>query len=405
MSRIGTRQPRSTASATLPNTSREIPLRPWLVIAIRSAWCLCAASMMAGAAGPCQTRVSMGPIPSATSRFFTAARYASASRTASTQSPTTSAPGRILASATHNNTNVHGRPRAIATASGIAASAVLDPSSGIRIRPAFMITVPSRRYGCPGRRRPRRYVATTARASFPLFRLDRDGRALRRRGLGHRHREQAILEGGRHLARIHANGEAHAPGERPVRPLDPVVLLVLVLLLLLLLTPDRHQVLPEGDLDVLLVHPGDFDLGDQAVLGLRDVHARSPVADRRKLVPLALEHPIEHPVHVLLEVRHSGPRCECTHRQNPPAGSSEDSVNAHRQLRCIVGATTRLPAIQRPYSLRASSGAGHGRLDGATAPQHYRADMRDIAVFALGTCIAPRTTCGLSSTLAPRRTT
>jgi hypothetical protein len=53
---------------------RPRPLRPWLLITMTSAFCIWAASTMAGPGGPYQTWVSTRPTPAFSSLSFTPAR-------------------------------------------------------------------------------------------------------------------------------------------------------------------------------------------------------------------------------------------------------------------------------------------------------------------------------------------
>src|SRR5690349_19684716 len=60
-------------------------------------------------------------------------------------------------------------------------------------------------------------------------------------------------------------GHPHAPRELAVTPLHPVVLVRLLLRLLIPLTADGQHSIVEIDVDVLLLHTGQFSL-DQPVL-------------------------------------------------------------------------------------------------------------------------------------------
>jgi hypothetical protein len=72
--KIGVRVPRSTDSATDPAISRPIPLRPWVLIMIKSGFAVRAASRIAGAAAPYQTDAFTLEPPSVRSRAATVSR-------------------------------------------------------------------------------------------------------------------------------------------------------------------------------------------------------------------------------------------------------------------------------------------------------------------------------------------
>src|SRR5215813_6757382 len=97
-----------------------------------------------------------------------------------------------------------------------------------------------------------------------------------------------------------------------------MVVLFLLLLLVPLLPFDRQEVVLKRELDVLRVHAWHLDLHDQAVLGLRDVHVRCPIAKSWELIPAALEQTIEHAVHLLPYAAHSCPWHQTTHSVPPP---------------------------------------------------------------------------------------
>src|SRR5712692_5492211 len=151
------------------------------------------------------------------------------------------------------------------------------------------------------------------RRPIALLGLDRNGRAPGRGRLRQRHGQQPVLEGRRHPAAIHADRQPHATCEAAVRPLHPVVPLVPLFLLLPLLALDGEVLLLERDLDVLGVEARHFGLDHQRLLGLGDVHAGRPVAQRGELVQLQLAEGAEEAVELLLQIGHPGPRHHRSH--------------------------------------------------------------------------------------------
>src|SRR5690606_36900864 len=84
------------------------------------------------------------------------------------------------------------------------------------------------------------------------------GRALRQ--LGHLDVEDAVLEGGRDLLRVHPGRQTHDPLERAVHALVAIEALLLALLLELLLALEDVLIAVgrQGEVDVLLAQAGQL---------------------------------------------------------------------------------------------------------------------------------------------------
>jgi hypothetical protein len=99
------------------------------------------------------------------------------------------------------------------------------------------------------------------------------------------------------VARVHGGRQREAAPEGTVAALEPVILLALHVVRELPLAFDREHAVLEGDLDVLALHVGQFDLHDDVFVDrLVDVGRRQPGATRERF---ASQHGVEHPVEPL----------------------------------------------------------------------------------------------------------
>src|SRR5881628_404889 len=137
MRNTGTSDWRSTASATEPKSSRPSPLRPWVVIAIRSAPASRAPARISSSGSPRRTIVVVRT-PFARSSAAIGARYSSSARRFSTSStstyrvPSTTEGG--MGKRTRRSTTSMSRGPAISRTKGMIPSATIEPSSGTRAR-------------------------------------------------------------------------------------------------------------------------------------------------------------------------------------------------------------------------------------------------------------------------------
>src|SRR4051794_2824290 len=92
--------------------------------------------------------------------------------------------------------------------------------------------------------------------------------------LGQRHAQHAVLEGRLHLVGIDREGQADRAGKAAVGPLHHMVVLLLVLVRYLLFTPDRQNVIAQGDLDIVLVNARQLGDDLQVLVGFADINAR-----------------------------------------------------------------------------------------------------------------------------------
>src|SRR6185369_13193422 len=104
--------------------------------------------------------------------------------------------------------------------------------------------------------------------------LDRPGLrlGLLREGDG----EDAVLSLRLDPLRVERAGQREGPGERPVGPLDAVVVLPLVLLLELPLAPDGEDAVLEPDVHVLRLDAGELEAERHRLLVLVDVAGGGP---------------------------------------------------------------------------------------------------------------------------------
>src|SRR5688500_12025971 len=92
--------------------------------------------------------------------------------------------------------------------------------------------------------------------------------------LGQRHAQHAVLEGRLDLVGIDREGQADRAGKAAVGPLHHMVVLLLVLVRYLLFTPDRQNVIAQGDLDIVLVNARQLGEDLQVLVGFADINAR-----------------------------------------------------------------------------------------------------------------------------------
>src|SRR5262245_9212324 len=126
----------STAAAIDPNSSRLRPLRPWVVIAIRSASASRAAARSWSTGSPWRT-VVVTRTPLARSSAATPARYASASARSFSTSSKTTAPSTArdgVGTTTRTSVICRSSGPAISRMNGTIDSAIGEPSRGTRAR-------------------------------------------------------------------------------------------------------------------------------------------------------------------------------------------------------------------------------------------------------------------------------
>src|SRR5215813_1461681 len=108
----------------------------------------------------------------------------------------------------------------------------------------------------PSRRDRRERIAPPPPALSPLRHVDLDLLWLDLLGLGQLDGQHAIAIARFDLVRLHRDGQWKSPFEFPEPPLPSVVALLLDLLAPVALAPHGQHVTGDGEMDVLLVEPG-----------------------------------------------------------------------------------------------------------------------------------------------------